>query len=66
MTGLEIRCNVVARCIELRDEKEMSVSKRMLGKKADNEEKTGRIEASWATITYRKLDLYWGRLSALF
>jgi hypothetical protein len=35
------------------NENEMSVSKKMLGKTQKTKKKTGRIEASWATITYR-------------
>jgi len=67
MTGFESRCNVVARCInELREEKRNVCLKANAWKNAENEEKTGRIEASWATITYRNGDLYWGRLSAFF
>ena len=68
MTGFESRCNVVARCIELREWKRYVCLQENVNawKNAENEEKTGRIEAKLMPITYRKLDLYWGRLSALF
>ena len=68
MTGFEIRCNIVARCIELREWKRYVCLQENVNawKNAENEEKTGRIEANWATIAYRKVGLYWGRLSALF
>jgi hypothetical protein len=49
MTGFESRCNVVARCInELREWKWNVCIQENAWKNAENEEKTGRIEASWA------------------
>ena len=68
MTGFESRCSAVDRCIELRELKRYVCLQENVNasKNAENEEKTGRIEANWATIAYRKLGLYWGRLSAFF
>ena len=47
MTGFEIRCNIVARCIELREWKRYVCLQENVNawKNAENEEKTGRIEA---------------------